>query len=76
MSRIDRRRVLTSLAGGAAVAGFTDTISKEAFAAPEVGRVSRTSRAQLLLGARAAARSDAHATRYRFLVYVVGRRSL
>jgi hypothetical protein len=36
MSRIDRRRVLTSLAGGAAVAGIASAISKEAFAESEL----------------------------------------
>jgi hypothetical protein len=35
MKTINRRRILTSLAGGAAVAGVSNALSKEAFAAPE-----------------------------------------
>ncbi len=35
MSRIDRRRALTLLAGGSAMAGVSHAISREAFTAPE-----------------------------------------
>jgi hypothetical protein len=37
MNRLDRRRVLTSLAGGAAVAGVSHALSKKAFADSESG---------------------------------------
>jgi len=45
MSRIDRRRLLTSLAGGAAVASVSYATSKAVFAAIGIGRASRTRRA-------------------------------